>query len=105
MKVVKGYVHHDGSVGVLVQFEVGSDFTVRTEEFQHLATQVCLSLALWMREEGDPETLHSSGIILPGSVSMIDEADGTNVEEALVQASKKFKEKISISNVSFLLGD
>jgi translation elongation factor EF-Ts len=46
MKAIHGYVHHDKSFGILVEFEVGTDFTTRTPEFKTLAEQVAMAFGL-----------------------------------------------------------
>jgi len=43
--VIGSYVHHDGSVGVLVELNSETDFVARTEDFKALAKEIALHVA------------------------------------------------------------
>src|SRR3989454_9665447 len=43
--VIGSYVHHDGSVGVLVELNCETDFVARTEDFKALARELALHIA------------------------------------------------------------
>lgn len=104
MKIVRGYIHHDGSIGVLARFGVGSDFTVRTPEFQQFADDALMSLAFWCRHQlnvgiEQPDVTEEEVALvewLGGSLS------ATTLQEALGLASKQFQEPITLDNVQTL---
>src|SRR5438046_10623148 len=43
--LIGSYVHHDGSVGVLVELNCGTDFVARTEDFKALAEELAVQMA------------------------------------------------------------
>lgn len=93
MKIVQGYTHHDGSIGVLVRFDVGSDFTTRTPEFGQFADDVLMSIAWHFKEMG------AAVEPMEHPVPWIGEGDFNTVEEARLDACRTFQEEISISQV------
>lgn len=102
MKVIRGYIHHDGSVGVLARFEVGSDFTSRTPEFKKFADGVLWSLAMYYRQGGSvPESFVSRDV--PLDVSWVGAEEWQTVGEAFDAISKEFGEKISVDSMSVVL--
>lgn len=93
MKIVKGYTHHDGSIGVLVQFEVGSDFTTRTPEFGQFSDDVLMSIAWHFKHLG--ATVEPMEVPVP----WIGDGDFQSLEEARLAACKTFQEDILINKV------
>jgi elongation factor Ts len=43
--VIGSYVHHDGSIGVLVELNCETDFVARTDDFKTLAKELALHIA------------------------------------------------------------
>lgn len=43
--IVESYIHAGGKVGVLVELRCETDFVARTDEFKHLAHELCLQVA------------------------------------------------------------
>jgi elongation factor Ts len=43
--VIGSYVHHDGSIGVLVEMNCETDFVARTEDFRALARELAVHIA------------------------------------------------------------
>jgi elongation factor Ts len=43
--VIGSYVHHDGSIGVLVEMNCETDFVARTEDFRALAKELAVHIA------------------------------------------------------------
>ena len=43
--LVEAYVHAGGKVGVLLEIRCETDFVARTDEYKHLAHEVCLQIA------------------------------------------------------------
>ncbi len=43
--IIGSYVHHDGSVGVLVELNSETDFVARTEDFKALAKEIAIHVA------------------------------------------------------------
>jgi elongation factor Ts len=43
--VIGSYVHHDGSIGVLVELNCETDFVARTEDFKVLAKELAIHIA------------------------------------------------------------
>jgi elongation factor Ts len=43
--VIGSYVHHDGSIGVLVEVNCETDFVARTEDFRALAKELAVHIA------------------------------------------------------------
>lgn len=43
--IIGSYVHHDGSVGVLVELNCETDFVARTDDFKALARELALHIA------------------------------------------------------------
>jgi len=43
--LIGSYVHHDGSVGVLVELNCETDFVARTEDFKALAKELAVHIA------------------------------------------------------------
>ncbi len=43
--VIGSYVHHDGSIGVLVEVNCETDFVARTEDFKVLAKDLAIHIA------------------------------------------------------------
>lgn len=43
--IVESYIHAGGKVGVLVELRCETDFVARTDEFKHLAHELCLQIA------------------------------------------------------------
>lgn len=84
MKIIHSYHHHDGSVGVLVEFHCGTDFTARTKEFKEFMDNVCMTFAFnpvsLEGEELEIEMVHSS----------------QTLKEYLAAINDLFQEKISI---------
>lgn len=103
MKVIQGYVHHDGSVGVLMEFECGSDFTSRTPEFKAFAERICMAVAVAVREEMLHET---RDLVMRPDVKTVlgwEVPDGAStVGQAFAEAEKLFREKIALLRVSVL---
>jgi hypothetical protein len=102
MLVVRGYTHHDGSIGVLALFKVGTDFTSRTTEFKTFADGVTMSLAFWIRDVkvepgGDPISLNDTDTAL--SAPWVGEGDFENLTAAFAAASKQFREPIELAMV------
>lgn len=109
MKTIVSYVHHDGSIGVLVRFECGSDFTSRTDEFRAFANTAAMSLAAYSRNEtsGEAPPLGPEGDGERPSDDSLMHVDwvGPDVETlraAVQNASKLFREQISIDAVTFM---
>lgn len=95
MKVVKGYVHHDGSIGVIALFEVGTDFTARTVEFKTFAEAACMSLAFWIKNaEADQKGTELDQIEWVGPA--VGTTECQNLAGALAAASKQFHEPIKL---------
>ena len=44
--IIDSYVHTGGSVGVLVELNCETDFVARSEDFQKLAHELCLQIAV-----------------------------------------------------------
>lgn len=109
MKVVKGYVHHDGSIGVLAMFEVGTDFTARTIEFKTFAEAVCMSLAFHTKNEPDPDATPPGAVLSTpyATVEWVGPAVGTiecqTLAAALAAAKKQFHEPIQLLSFQSLL--
>lgn len=59
--VIDSYIHHNNSVGVLVEVNSETDFVARTEEFRRLAKDVALHIASampqWVIREDVPEAV------------------------------------------------
>jgi len=43
--VIGSYIHHDGTIGVLVELNCETDFVARTEDFQTLARELAVHIA------------------------------------------------------------
>lgn len=43
--IISSYIHANNKVGVLVELRCETDFVARTDEFQHLAHELCLQIA------------------------------------------------------------
>src|SRR3990167_9921272 len=43
--IIESYVHANGKIGVLVELRCETDFVARTDEFKHLAHEICLQVA------------------------------------------------------------
>lgn len=43
--IIESYIHSNGKVGVLVELRCETDFVARTDEFKHLAHELCLQIA------------------------------------------------------------
>jgi elongation factor Ts len=59
--VIDSYIHHNNSVGVLVEVNCETDFVARTDEFRRLAKDVALHIASampqWVVREDVPEAV------------------------------------------------
>lgn len=81
MKVIHSYHHHDGSVGVLAEFECGTDFTARTPEFKKFMDNMCMTIAFSEDLLSASEMVHS----------------GQTVGEYLAEIKKVFQEDIRVN--------
>jgi hypothetical protein len=102
MLVVRGYTHHDGSIGVLAMFKVGTDFTSRTAEFKTFADGVTMSLAFWVRDVqvppgGEPISLNDAESAM--TAPWVGEGDFENLRAAFAAASKQFREPIELVTI------
>ena len=43
--IIESYVHANGKIGVRVELRCETDFVARTDEFKHLAHEICLQVA------------------------------------------------------------
>ena len=43
--IIESYIHGNGNIGVLVELRCETDFVARTDEFKHLAHEMCLQVA------------------------------------------------------------
>ncbi len=43
--IIESYIHTNGKVGALVELRCETDFVARTDEFKHLAHELCLQVA------------------------------------------------------------
>ncbi len=59
--VIDAYIHHNNTVGVLVEVNCETDFVAKTEEFRRLARNVALHIASampqWLTREEVPEEI------------------------------------------------
>jgi len=110
MKVVRGYTHHDGSIGVLAMFEVGTDFTSRTPEFKTFSDDVLMSIAFWIRDIQSTKLAPGENPISVDDVSNalrapwigVGAGDFETVQQAFDAASKQFREPILLSTIRHL---
>lgn len=98
VRTTRGYIHHDGSIGVLVEFDVGSDFTTRTDEFKKFADRICMSLAVFLREI--PDMKEPTPIESIGEVPLMD--DDSTIADALTVAKAEFRETILITRWRYI---
>jgi len=110
MYVVRGYMHHDGAVGVLVRFSVGSDFTTRTEEFKSFADHVAMSIAFHLHGHCGLTTgtvedsrMHLSMESPYDEVMWLGEDDFETVCDAIEGAEKQFQEPVTIESFTHLV--
>lgn len=99
MKVVRGYVHHNGSVGVLVRFVCGSDFTSRTPEFKEFTDNVCMAVATAVMDADAFEL----GVLDTDNMWCVH--DDLSIPEYLKAASEVFREPITIEAWEMLTHD
>jgi len=56
--IVNAYIHHSGTVGVLLELNCETDFVARTEDFQKLHQDICFQIAAmnprWVSREQVP---------------------------------------------------
>ncbi len=93
--VIHSYIHGGGRIGVLLELNCETDFVARGDDFQNLATDVCLHVAahdpqgLTAAETGSEETaLLSQPFVKDPAVT---------VEHVLAQAIAKLGENIQIA--------
>jgi elongation factor Ts len=59
--VIDAYIHHNNTVGVLVEVNCETDFVAKTDEFRRLARDVALHIASampqWVTRDGVPEEI------------------------------------------------
>lgn len=100
MKAIQGYVHHDKSFGVMVEFEVGTDFTIRTPDFKAFAERVAMAFGLNDIRENAPkvEGPHIDLCVWRTLYTTMADGDET-IAETLAAASKKFHEPIRVTRI------
>lgn len=88
--IVEGYIHN-GKVGVLVELRCETDFVARTDEFKHLAHELCLQIAS-MNPKNKEELLKGEYIRDPKMT----------IADLIKQAVAKLGENITIGEMSRL---
>jgi elongation factor Ts len=73
--IIDSYIHAGGKVGVLVELRCETDFVARTDEFQHLAHEICLQVAAMSPK--DVKALLKSEYIRDPSQTVNDLVKGT----------------------------
>lgn len=68
--IIESYIHANGKVGVLVELRCETDFVARTDEFKHLAHELCLQIAAMNPK--DVATLLKSAYIRDEKVTIAD---------------------------------
>ena len=52
--IIDAYIHTGSNIGVLVELNCESDFVARSEDFQKLAHELCLQIAVGSSDDDDP---------------------------------------------------
>src|SRR3989344_5675372 len=68
--IVESYIHAGGKVGVLVELRCETDFVARTDEYKHLAHELCLQIAAMNPK--DIKALMNGEYIRDASITIVD---------------------------------
>lgn len=107
--LIEGYVHQNGSTGVLLDIRCETDFVAKSPEFKNLAHELCLQITamkpLFVKEEDIPEGF-LDGEIKIYKEQIKDSGKPENIVAQILEGKiSKYKKEICLLNQTWIKDD